>query len=146
MKGKLVKWRSEINEGVLNKPYCEPLFFLCPLLMHLLKLHLRQWHKCFCIITWYFCNLSTTYPLTHPTIFSSLYLGAFRLANPYQSFSFLYKINYLILTLYHPRAQIKLMSSFYFLYLSNDLPRLNCLVRFYSLTINIKFKAWNSQD
>ena len=38
---------------------------------------------------------------------------------------------YLNLTLLHPRAQNKLLSSFYLFYLSTYLPRLNCLVRFY---------------
>jgi len=42
---------------------------------------------------------------------------------------------YLNLTLLHPRAQIKLLSSFYLLYLSTYLPRLNSLVRFYSLSL-----------
>ena len=37
-----------------------------------------------------FCNLSSTYPSTHPTIFTSLYYGAFKLENPYKHFSFLY--------------------------------------------------------
>jgi len=92
----------------------------------------------------YFYNLSSTYPSAHPTIFSSFYFGAFKLANPYPiSFK---AGNYPILTLYHPRVQIKLMSYFYVLYISNDLPGLNILVRFYSLTINMKFKAWHNQD
>ena len=38
-----------------------------------------------------FCNHSSTYPPTHPTIFSTLYYGALKLANPYQIFPFFYK-------------------------------------------------------
>jgi len=60
----------------------------------------------------HFCNLSSTYPFTYPNIFCFTLVGALKLANPFLSF-LVYVINYLLLTLYIPRAQIKLMSSFY---------------------------------
>ena len=51
---------------------------------------------------------------------------------------------YLNLTWLHPRAHIKLLSSFYSLCLSTYLPRLNILVRFYSLLLKHEIQIWTS--
>ena len=93
-----------------------------------------------------FYNHVTTYPSTHPTIFV-LFIRvhlSWQTLIIFLFFSFTIEI-YLSLSLLHQRAQIKLLSSFYLLYLSTYLPRLNSLVRLYSLSLSMKFKTWNNQ-
>ena len=60
-------------------------------------------------IAW-FCNHKTTYPAYLPSIFSSFGLGALELENP--TFQLLLLMSsYLHLHLFHPGAQIKLLST-----------------------------------
>ena len=70
---------------------------------------------------------------TYPTYFTLPFFFFIGVHLDWQTLITLFLLHmeiYLILTLLHPRAQIKLLSSFYLLYLSTYLPRLNYLVRY----------------
>ena len=60
--------------------------------------------------TYWFCNYKTTYPTYLPSIFSSFCMGALGLADPDYPF-FFWLPSYLNVPLYHPGAQIKLLST-----------------------------------
>ena len=90
-----------------------------------------------------FCN-PIYLPILVPSIFCYYREGALGLANPQLLFFFVFSFSfsfsfYLRLPLLLPRPQIKQLGTF-ILYLTTNLPRLNCLDRFFFSNLQHQFK------